>query len=512
MSTAESNVTGGEDENEMEQDQPASQSEDRAEGPAQEQTQRKKKIQNPCIYCAKSAASGSVQCTVCAMWCHNNCTGLSKETLKNLAQQAKEVGFAYWACRACLAFNQKWNSQMRDVTRRQEETDRNVTENRTNIGENKRSIEQIRREAEELRRELRAQAEKLQGVEDRVEATMADEFRERESRRLNLIIHGVKEAEERIKNPKERLEYDLDECSRLITAMKINKRINFRFCRRIGEKGSDPRPIVIGVYSEENRKDMLGGARELRFSKYEHVSIVPDLTKMQRRSEQRLREEADKRNEQLSHEDRDKNIKWLVVGRRGEKRLIKGTERDYSQRAPRRDGSGDRRSGRNEWRDGRRNGQGRDNESTDRETRRSGPSYRERDRRRSSQERYRGRRYSRERNYSRERDYRRERRDSRDNREGRYDRARSDSRERHSSRERRRSRDRRDNRLSTAVPQPLGTGQSSESQLIITAGNRDRPASTQAPNTRQSPHMRTLQARTTQAGWVSEQGRAAGVE
>ena len=52
------------------------------------------------------------------------------------------------------------------------------------------------------------------------------------------------------------------------------------------------------------------------------------MTKSQRRGEPKLREEADRRNGELTVEDRDKNLKWLVLGKRGEKRLIKGVERE----------------------------------------------------------------------------------------------------------------------------------------------------------------------------------------
>ena len=52
------------------------------------------------------------------------------------------------------------------------------------------------------------------------------------------------------------------------------------------------------------------------------------MTKSQRKGEQQLRDEAARRNTQLTEEDRNKNLKWLVVGKRGEKRLIKGVERD----------------------------------------------------------------------------------------------------------------------------------------------------------------------------------------
>ena len=59
-----------------------------------------------------------------------------------------------------------------------------------------------------------------------------------------------------------------------------------RFCRRIGERGGDPRPLVFGVYSEEEKRHLLEKAKELLYTRYEHISIVPDMTKSQRSGEQ----------------------------------------------------------------------------------------------------------------------------------------------------------------------------------------------------------------------------------
>ena len=65
------------------------------------------KSKYPCLYCAKNCASGAIQCTICTLWAHRACTKLSKEAIKGLEVQAKEVGLAYWACRSCLSFKNK---------------------------------------------------------------------------------------------------------------------------------------------------------------------------------------------------------------------------------------------------------------------------------------------------------------------------------------------------------------------------------------------------------------------
>ena len=156
-----------------------------------------------------------------------------------------------------------------------------------------------------------------------------EEFREREARRLNLVIHGIPEISDNIKVARERMEKDVERCEDVFMAMGARpRRQQIRFCRRIGERGPDPRPVVIGLYEEEVKRHLLEKAKELRNTAFNNITIVPDLTKTQRRGEQKLREEADKRNRELTQEDRDRNLKWLVVGKRGEKRLIKGQERE----------------------------------------------------------------------------------------------------------------------------------------------------------------------------------------
>ena len=83
------------------------------------------------------------------------------------------------------------------------------------------------------------------------------------------------------------------------------------------------RPLVFGVHTKDEKRHILEKSRELLYTQYENVTVVPDMTKSQRKGEQQPR-----RNTQLTEEDRNKNLKWLVVGKRGEKRLIKGVERD----------------------------------------------------------------------------------------------------------------------------------------------------------------------------------------
>ena len=232
-----------------------------------------------------------------------SCTGLSKEAIKGLEVQAKEVGQAYWACRSCMNFSNKWHNQMRAVTLRQDATEARVVKNTE-------KIEEVRLVTEELRKELREQARRTEGLQERMEAVMDAELRERESRRLKLVIHGLPEPAENIKDPRDRMETDKTECEKLFITMKARTRYQaIRFCRRIGERDSDPRPLVFGVHTEDEKRHILEKSRELLYTRYENVTVVPNMTKSQRKGEQQLRDEAARRNTQLTEEDRNKNLK-----------------------------------------------------------------------------------------------------------------------------------------------------------------------------------------------------------
>ena len=88
--------------------------------------------------------------------------------------------------------------------------------------------------------------------------------------------------------------------------------------------------MVVVLRTEEAKRKLLGRAPNLRYSNYQEIGIVPDLTVEQRREEHKLTEEAERRNvEELTPEDISKNLRWMVVGQRGSRRLIKGVPKEH---------------------------------------------------------------------------------------------------------------------------------------------------------------------------------------
>ena len=279
---------------------------------------------NPCLGCQKNCtrAQHSVRCTLCELWCHRSCAGLSEEAFRGLEIQQKETGTAFWACRSCLGYAKKVNNQFKKLEERLDSTDGRVEAN-TN------AIKETRQQTQSTAAEVKTLTDRLDRMADEMEEKMDSELREREIRRHNLIIHGLAEVSENINGNRERMEADKRNCEDVFRALGARTgSSNMRFCRRIGERGHSSRPLVVGLNSESDKNFILSRAKKLLNTDFQDVTIVPDLTKRQRTGE------ADKRNRQLTQQDISNNMKWLVVGRRGEKRLIKGVEREFTQRPP----------------------------------------------------------------------------------------------------------------------------------------------------------------------------------
>jgi hypothetical protein len=130
-------------------------------------------------------------------------------------------------------------------------------------------------------------------------------------------MHRVGEAAETVQSAEERRAWDLRSCN-IFRALNLEMTSEnaIKFCRQVGEKGDGPRPMVVGLRREWQKEDLLERAKDLRSTQFADTVIIPDLAKEQRKEE--MVSKVARRNEELSKEDRAKNLEWMVVGARGE--------------------------------------------------------------------------------------------------------------------------------------------------------------------------------------------------
>ena len=303
---------------------PSSQSADPQAKQSKVKAVTKKKATVPCLCCGENCTKGqpAVKCVLCELWAHKTCLKMPDSTFKQLEQQYRETALAYWVCRPCQSFSQRVKHQFQENDKRHDETEKRVDDNSRRINEQEKAIE-------EMKNAMKKMAETMEREKEARDNMVCDEIQEMEARRRNLVIHGLSEAPDTIRINRERMEWDKNLCGELFQVMGARvRKEELRFCRRIGERGGALRPIVIGVEEDRDKNHLLIKARMLKGTRFDNVSIVPDLTKKQRQQEERLRSEAESRNSRLTEEDKRENLRWIVIGRRGEKRLVKGVERD----------------------------------------------------------------------------------------------------------------------------------------------------------------------------------------
>ena len=154
---------------------------------------------------------------------------------------------------------------------------------------------------------------KNSAVSPQILSSVPNEFHLRERKKNNLIIFGLGESNEALN---EEVVDDLfHDLGTVITSDEYQ-------CFRVGKYNSQNyRPLVIKLPNAIIKNDILAKAKMLRGNeKWKGVSITHDLTKMQcaeeKTNELLLRQEAVKRNEGLSPEEKLTKI-WKVIGGRG---------------------------------------------------------------------------------------------------------------------------------------------------------------------------------------------------
>ena len=109
------------------------------------------------------------------------------------------------------------------------------------------------------------------------------EVLEREKRRLNVVVMGL---------PEESEEEDRAKIGTIVNSLIEEVQIKFLVLGRIGKKGEKPRPLRVKFENLEDKRRVLGRARNLKKTEgLDKVYVVPDLTKMQQDEDKKLRSE-----------------------------------------------------------------------------------------------------------------------------------------------------------------------------------------------------------------------------
>jgi hypothetical protein len=273
--------------------------------------------ESDCLGCGQKLKQkdASVQCNICGLWSHRTCSGVTTEFFNAMAAQMKATGSTYWACRACNTYAAGMNHRLREVTEKAQQA--------LDIAK------ESSKETKDLKVTVEQQTVKVDRKIQQAEIDIYEEMSLREEKRKNVVIHGL--VEPRGEDGWTRMEEDRKKLNKLFELLDINVIVetDVEFCHRIGEKSDKPRPLVVGFYTEWAKNTLLKNSKYLVGSEMSMVSVVQDLTEKQRKTERDMLAEAERRNrEDLNDQDRAKNLQWKVVGKKGQKRLVKVYDRE----------------------------------------------------------------------------------------------------------------------------------------------------------------------------------------
>ena len=279
----------------------------------------------PCLKCDEHVAKNAeaVQCMFCEFWIHKKCAGLTKEVFDFMVKTAKATGNVQYICTACTSTCTSLNKKISTM-------DKELKGVVKTVDENTRVIEKCMDTVEDLKKKMPDSEEVMAKTVEASNDCVFLELRDQQIRRKNIIIHNIPELEDN--DPRARKAHDNDNLKEILKIISLSsiKEDDIKYMNRIGEKRQTDRPLLVSFRKQEHRDSVLEHARFLKSSKKADISLIPDLTKRQRKEEDDLRKEMRKKNEELNGEDH-LNWEWRLVGIRGERKLVK--MKKFQQRA-----------------------------------------------------------------------------------------------------------------------------------------------------------------------------------
>ena len=268
------------------------------------------KVAFPCPTCGKNVTkkTGGVRCCYCEHWSHAKCVDVSSEHLKFLEMPGNS-----WTCKTCRAVSKKVREEVQQLHLKVKDMREDIDVNKEEISNQDRRLSRAEKKIDDFC-----------SVESNNDVVF-DELREREARKNNLVIHQIPEPSESLDKGGQRKEHDTQKVLDIFGFLQVPvRKEGIKFIYRAGEKleNGKPRPIILSLKNIAEKQAIMDSARNLANSNFSHISIVPDLTQRQRKDEERLRKEAERRNAEME-KDEAQNWEWVLVGTRGERRLIK---------------------------------------------------------------------------------------------------------------------------------------------------------------------------------------------
>ena len=237
----------------------------------------------------------------------------TEETIKTLMDICKEQ--SCWSCKKCSNIMKKLNGRLATVEKDLKEVKHELGEVKAKQSDTDLEVANLRKDVAQVRKSTSENSAKMS-------AEVLTEMKDREDRKHNVIILGLKESPSST-NPTEMQAAENDLLNKLFSDMELpadtSEKIKFR--TRLGkvEAGRGPRPFLVKFQEISVREDVLKRSRKVTKT---GIRIKPDLTKMEREQDEQFKKTIDEEN-QSDLKDESGDFRWKVAGPPGNLRKVK---------------------------------------------------------------------------------------------------------------------------------------------------------------------------------------------
>ena len=283
----------------------------------------------PCLVCranvTKQQKAGSIACCVCLRWVHANCIDVTPDVLAHFVNAQQMHGQHFWGCEGCLKGVHSLTMRINKVEVQLKAVERSVESNTEGVTANSAKLANIE---DQLSATQKAQQQDKESLIKEATGAWSAELRDRESRKYNLLIYGLPEPPAAVTVPTRRRDLDYDALVTMFKDIGANvSKADIKFAVRPAKIhdniSTKPRSMIVGLKSADLKEEVFLKAKNLKHSRnFSRISIVPDLTTLQRNEDKALTEEAERRNEAMAEDERS-NMEWRCIGRKGQRSLVK---------------------------------------------------------------------------------------------------------------------------------------------------------------------------------------------
>jgi hypothetical protein len=134
--------------------------------------------------------------------------GNNRRALQPDRSALQQTGRTYWACRPCTVYSQGLTHRMREI-------ENQLTEVKATCGKNEEGLQKVQAEVSKLAEKVSKQEKRVEEMASVSGQDLFKELREREVRKLNLVMYGMGEAPAE-RTGFERWDWDMMSCNNLI--------------------------------------------------------------------------------------------------------------------------------------------------------------------------------------------------------------------------------------------------------------------------------------------------------